>query len=83
MSKVNHKRSETVDSERALLLRGNEVAHELGISRALAYRLMQDGTLPVVRIGRAVRVPSDGLRRWVSSRTAGGQDCEIEPPVPS
>ncbi len=76
MSEVNRKQSAIVDSEKALLLRGMEVARELGISRALAYRLMQDGTLPVVRIGRAVRVPFEGLRRWVSDNTAGGHSVE-------
>ena len=47
----------------ALLLRGIEVAKELGISRALAYRWMQNGTLPVVRVpgSKAVRVPRDAL----------------------
>ena len=71
MSNINDNRSEVVDGEKALLLRGREVAHELGISRALAYRLMQDGTLPVVRIGRAVRVPFHGLKRWVDRNTHG------------
>ena len=40
---------------------GRDAARELGI--ALAFRLMQDGTLPVVRIGRAVRVLFEGLTR--------------------
>jgi len=59
----------------ALLLRGTEVAVELGISRALAYRLMQNGTLPVVRVpgGRAVRVPRAALLRWIDEQTAGGR----------
>jgi len=58
-----------------LLLRGGEVAAMLGISRALAFRWMQDGTLPVVRIAgaRTVRVPEDALREWIrrNTRAAG------------
>jgi excisionase family DNA binding protein len=54
-----------------LLLRGIEVAKELGISRALAYRWMQNGTLPVVRVpgSKTVRVPGAALLAWIESRT--------------
>lgn len=47
-------------SER-LLLRGGEVATMLGISRALAFRWMQRGVLPTIRIkgSRTVRVPRE------------------------
>ncbi len=53
------------------LLRAIEVQKELGVSRATAYRLMTDGTLPVYRCGgrrgqRAmVRVSESDLRRWL------------------
>jgi excisionase family DNA binding protein len=52
-----------------LLLRGGEVAKVLGVSRAMAYRLMQRGELPVVRIGSCVRVPAEALRAWIDART--------------
>ena len=57
-----------------LLLRGAEVAAMIGCSRALAYRLMQRGVLPTVRMpgGRTVRVPSDGLREWIKRNTRSG-----------
>jgi len=51
------------------LLRGREVAKLLGVSVALAYRWMQDGTLPVVRVGRTVRVPRLACLRWIEQRT--------------
>lgn len=38
-----------------LLLRGPEVAELLGISKALAYRWMRAGILPVVRVSGSVR----------------------------
>ena len=64
-------RLEVNDFRLTMLLRGIEVAKELGISRALAYRWMQNGTLPVVRVhgSKAVRVPRDALLEWIESNT--------------
>ena len=55
-----------------LLLRGGEVAELLGCSRAMAYRLMQNGVIPVVRVpgGKTVRVPAAALRAWIEQNTA-------------
>ena len=60
-----------MDMESSLLMTGNEVAKELKISRALAYRWMQQGLLPTVRVagGRTVRVPRHALLDWVRSQT--------------
>ena len=54
-----------------LLLNAREVAALLNISRALAYRWMQDGTLPALRapLGRVVRVPRAALEQWVQENT--------------
>lgn len=49
----------------ALLLRAREVQTLLGLSRSKVYELMQAGELPTVRVGRAVRVPRDGLAAWL------------------
>lgn len=70
MEQNQHHESQAVN-RRALLLRGNEVAAALGISRALAYRWMQDGTLPVLRApsGRVVRVPRAALEQWIETHT--------------
>ena len=58
----------------SILLRAREVAEILGCSRAMAYRLMQRGVIPVVRIpgGKTVRSPRDSLLDWVRANTAGG-----------
>ncbi len=55
-----------------LLLRIDEAADALGLKRAFLYRLLDDPEHPVpsVKIGRARRVPADGLRRWVSEQEA-------------
>lgn len=51
--------------ERSLLLRIPEVAAELRLARSSVYQLIQSGELPVVRIGRAVRVPRSALENWI------------------
>jgi excisionase family DNA binding protein len=56
------------------LLRVEEAAQLLQISRAMAYRLMNAGELPVVRIGRAVRIPRRSLEDWIEARTEYGGD---------
>lgn len=52
-----------------LLLGVNEVAQQLGVSRSSAYKLVLAGEIPVVRLGRSVRVPVAALRKWLDDRT--------------
>ena len=54
-----------VDQE-PLLLRIDDAAQRLSISRATMYRLIQRGEVPVVRIGSAVRVRAFELDLWVA-----------------
>lgn len=58
-----------VVADRSMLLKVSEVADELRVARSYAYRLIQEGELPVVRIGRSVRVPREALEEWVRGRT--------------
>ena len=51
------------------LLKGPQVASSLGVARSKAYQMMADGTLPIVRMGRSVRVPEQALREWVEQHT--------------
>ena len=41
----------------------------MGISRSQAYAMMATGGLPVVRIGRSVRVPKHALAEWIKKKT--------------
>ena len=61
----------TVKNERPFLLRGAEVAEMLGCSRAMAYRLMQRATIPVLRVpgGKTIRVPREALEEWIRANT--------------
>lgn len=52
-----------------LLLRGVEVAAALAVSRTMAYRLMQDGTLPTVRFANSIRVPKAALSDFIMRHT--------------
>ncbi len=58
-----------------LLLRVEEVAEALGIGRSKAYELITAGELPVVRLGRCVRVPAAAVRGWMEAQ------CPSEPSV--
>ncbi len=66
--------------DQQLLMRAEEVARSLGLGRSKVYEMMQTGELPVVRIGRAVRVARAALEEWVRERTtaqserAGGKN---------
>jgi excisionase family DNA binding protein len=58
-----------IDGDCVVLLRAVEVARLLGLSRSQTYVLMATGQLPVVRIGRAVRVPKAALAEWIRNKT--------------
>ncbi|HEX6554945.1 MAG TPA: helix-turn-helix domain-containing protein [Ktedonobacteraceae bacterium] len=51
-----------------LLLRVPEVAKALGLGRTKVYELIATGELPVIRLGRAVRVSVTALQKWVDER---------------
>ena len=51
-----------------LLLSIPEAAAALRSSRAKVYQLIDVEGLPVVRFGRAVRVPHASLQQWVEQR---------------
>lgn len=47
------------------LLKGNEVAVRLNISRSLAYRLMESNKIPTIRFGGSVRVLQGDLDEFI------------------
>jgi excisionase family DNA binding protein len=51
-----------------LLLTIPQVATKLGLSRAMVYNLINREGLPVVHLGRAVRVSTTSLQKWVEER---------------
>ena len=51
-----------------ILLRPAEAAELLGVSRSKVYELLAAGTLPRVRVGLSLRVPTAALQHWVASQ---------------
>jgi excisionase family DNA binding protein len=58
------------------LLRIDEVAVILGISRSFTYQLASKGQLRAVRFGRSVRVRPEDLERFVSEKLEGTEQKE-------
>ncbi len=57
-----------------MLLRFSEAAMTLSIGRSTLYTLVAQGQLPVVRIGRAVRIPAGALTEWVRCQSMRGHE---------
>lgn len=62
--------AEPASARTPMLLTVRDVEAELQLGRTRTYELLRSGSLPVIRVGRAVRVPRDALRRWVEEHTA-------------
>jgi excisionase family DNA binding protein len=61
-----------------LLLRIEEAARLLNLSRSHVYTLVQGGVIPSIRIGRAVRIPKAWVQSWVLERTAAWEKAHAE-----
>ncbi len=57
-----------------LLLRITEVATTLGLGRTKVFALVRTGELPVIRIGRSVRVPREALQDWIWQHLEGADE---------
>ncbi len=64
-----------------LLLRPTEVGKLLGLGRSTVFAMLATGELPVVRLGRSVRVPREALERWIRERTLESHGTGV--PIPS
>lgn len=63
----------TSPSIEPLLVRVEEAARILSLSRSTIYEMMDAGELPSVRRGAARRIPVMALRAWVAQQTEGNQ----------
>ena len=52
------------------LLRINDVARLFNVGRSTVYELIERRELPVVRIGRSVRVPKRAIGQWIEHQLA-------------
>jgi excisionase family DNA binding protein len=53
-----------------LLLTAREVEASLQLGRTRTYALLRSGEIPVLRVGRAIRVSRLALEKWVEERSA-------------
>ena len=49
-----------------LFVSPSEVAETLNISRSRVYRLLADGSLPSIRVGRSLRIQVGVLHAWIA-----------------
>jgi len=63
-----------------LLLRIYEATRILGISRTTMYQLVARGEVPVLRIGRSVRISREALERVAAKSWAAGCERPSESP---
>lgn len=52
-----------------LLLKATEAGKVLGLGRSKVFAMVAAGELPVIRIGRSVRIPRQALERWIRDQT--------------
>jgi excisionase family DNA binding protein len=64
-----------------LLLKAGDVAKLLGLGRSKVFAMLAVGELPVIRIGRSVRVPRAALEGWIVEHTqhASGRSGDAGP----
>jgi excisionase family DNA binding protein len=55
------------------LLRAEEAAIVLGIGRSKVFEMLRAGRLPVLRMGRSVRIPRRALAAWIEENTEIGR----------
>ena len=61
--------------EQPLLLKAEQGAALLGISRSKFFALMAAGEVPgIVRIGRSVRISRTALEAWIRQQSGEGDD---------
>jgi excisionase family DNA binding protein len=59
-----------------ILLRVSEAARRLGIGRSLMYRLLFDGQVTSVKIGRSRRIPVGALEEFVRTKVGAIESFE-------
>lgn len=69
--------NKTASVKEFMLLRAPEVAKVLNISASLAYKLMESGDIPTVRINSAIRVRSTDLDEYIQRSWTGWKSRSI------
>lgn len=51
------------------ILRVEDAQRMLGVSRWMIYEMIRRGELPVLRVGRLIRIPRHALEAWIETQT--------------
>ena len=54
------------------LLKSDDIAQLLGVSKSFAYKLIRLGVLPSIRMGRSVRVRQEDLDQFIVTNVKSG-----------
>lgn len=57
-----------METNGSILLRAEDVAGLLQISRSQVFEMARRGEIPCVRIGRMVRYPAQAIRQWINGQ---------------
>ena len=66
---------------RERLLTGNDVAEILAISRTHAYKLIRDGVIPSIPLGRCVRVRPEDLETFLARNVSSDTLSQLFPHI--
>ena len=55
-----------------LILKMSHVIEITGLSKEMAYRLPHQKGFPVIRFGKAIRIPRDAFFSWLGQQAGGG-----------
>ena len=72
MEKVNHSINDAV--ARGVLLTPHDVSAILQTSRSFTYRLLQNGAIPVVRLGKVRRIRPQDLVEYIENNLQRPED---------
>ena len=61
-------KSENLKNLEKFLLRPGEAFDATGVGRSMGYQLIASGEWPSIRIGKAIRIPTEGLRTWIEKK---------------
>lgn len=50
------------------MLKVKDIQRILSISRSEAYNIVNSGEFPIVRIGRAIRIPQESFENWLKKK---------------
>lgn len=59
------------------LLRIDQIARILDVSQAFAYRLIAEGKIPIIRLGRSIRITKKDLENFIEKYICNQQNHAI------